>query len=394
MSTNFSRAASFFIAAALIHFFSPVSFPSGGEPGDPGKFAGSKACASCHPGVYEAWSGTLHAKALISSTEAVSLAELPGLLKKCAEAGVETGEVRYAVGSHWTRRFVTSSGAVLPFVYSLPERRFADYFDKNYKRTDFNAECIGCHVTGVSAGNSPEKGGTAEVRYFEAGVGCEACHGTGADHCKGGDARKIINPRKIDKKRADMICMACHTNGYDASGKYKYPLGYTPGADLMKYFTNMAPKPGQMTSGVSKKFDYAGDNSFDDRARQFEYWKYAFLSKNGLSCSDCLDFRNMKNEGSGMRRDGNKKTAMEFFTKNQFCLTCHANAKPFDRNNNLEETAVIHSGCSFSIPRSPSGAADFNFRASKQPGNSEVECSSCHAAGSVHDHRFIPGVSN
>ena len=389
MSTNFKRAVSLVIAVLIVNFCCRFSLSAGGGGEYPEKYTGSKACASCHSKIYDAWSKSLHAKALILSTEAVSLSEFDSLLKKCGGAGMETIEIRYAVGNHWTRRYVSASGTVLPFLYSLPEKRFVEYFDKNYRHSDFNAECIGCHVTGITV-VEPSGRDRGKVGYAEAGVGCEACHGPDGGHCANPGANKIVNPRKLDKERAAMICMACHTNGFDISGQYKYPLGYTAGGDLTKFFTNMAPKPGQMTSGVLKKFDYSGDNSFADRVRQFDYWKYAFLSKNGMSCSDCLDFRSIKNISAGIRPSGGKKNAMEFFTKNQFCLTCHANVKPFDRNNNLEETAVIHSGCSFSIPRNSSATPDFNSPALNASESSEVSCLSCHAAGSVHDHQYIP----
>jgi len=204
MSTNFRRAFFLSAAAVMLHFFCSVSFSAGGEVEYQEKFAGSKACKACHPGVYEAWSGSLHAKALILSTEAVTLSEIKQLLKKCDDAAVETGEIRYAVGNHWTRRYVAASGAVLPFLYSLPEKRFAEYFDKNYKSTDFDAECIGCHVTGMISVSPRDKGGRVEARYSEAGVGCEACHGPGGGHCKSGDAKKIINPGRLDEKKAAM----------------------------------------------------------------------------------------------------------------------------------------------------------------------------------------------
>ncbi|HNY11955.1 MAG TPA: multiheme c-type cytochrome [Candidatus Wallbacteria bacterium] len=381
------------LTAAMIYFCCYISSSAVGGSEYSGKYSGSKACAGCHSKIYDSWSKSLHAKALILSTEAVSLSEFAALLNNCDKAGVAPGEIKYAVGNHWTRRYVNASGVVLPFLYSLPEKRFTDYFDKNYRHSNFDAECIGCHVTAVTD-PGPAGPGSAGVKYAEAGVGCEACHGPGDAHCKSSDVKKIINPQKLDKEKALMICMACHTNGYDVSGKFKYPIGYTAGGDLTKYFTNMAPKPGQMTSGVLKKFDYSGDNSFADRARQFDYWKYVFLSKSGLSCSDCLDFRSIKSGLSGIRSAGRKKSDMEFFTKNQLCLTCHANAKPFEHNNNAAKTAIIHSGSSFSIPRSASGAPDFNSPSLKVTESSEVSCLSCHQAQSVHDHKFIPESSD
>lgn len=93
------------------------------------RYLGNDACAQCHPGTYETWLGTKHARAFVSlrSAAAISMGE---------EVGI-TGDEPAKSG-----------------------------------------KCLSCHATGhdVPAGYRD-----ADFRMAE-GVVCEACHGPGGTH--------------------------------------------------------------------------------------------------------------------------------------------------------------------------------------------------------------------
>jgi hypothetical protein len=180
--------------------------------------------------------------------------------------------------------------------------------------------------------------------------------------------------------------MSCHTNGYDKSGEYKFALGYKPGKDLQNYFFNMVPKPGQLKYNRGNRFDYAADNSAADRKRQFEYWKFMFLAREGFSCEDCLDFRgaapknDIKSREFGAARTANKKDeGPGFFSINEYCMSCHASIAPFSEYvTGSNETRIIVSKCDF-----------INKKISTDDKSGKTSCTACHKSESVHDHFYI-----
>ena len=76
--------------------------------------------------------------------------------------------------------------------------------------------CVGCHVTGYL-----RPGGTADVRLAATrlrDVGCEACHGPGADHrdavmaTSRADARaREDRPGSFQREVPALVCLGCHT---------------------------------------------------------------------------------------------------------------------------------------------------------------------------------------
>ena len=74
-------------------------------------------------------------------------------------------------------------------------------------------KCFACHAAGVT-----ETGGFDDVIP---GVGCEACHGPGADHVaamkagmEGGEAL-IMNPARLDRTSSVDFCGSCHMTWVD-----------------------------------------------------------------------------------------------------------------------------------------------------------------------------------
>ncbi len=378
-SNLYTAAAALVIAAAALYYAS-ITFTVASEI----RYAGSKECARCHESIYARWKNTLHAKALMRSAEISLLPERAAMAAKHKSIG-ESAEAEFAIGNHWTRRYLLADKRVSPFLYSLVSMSFSDYYDKNYRRSDYERECIGCHTTGAAL-NSPYGGDGRGINYAEAGVACEACHGPASAHIEYSDVRYVVNPKKLAPDKRDMICMSCHTNGFDKSGEYKFALGYKPGKDLQEHFFNMVPKPGQIKYNRGNRFDYAADNSLADRKRQFEYWKFMFFAREGFSCEDCLDFRGAAPEAEKKSRvfavgSGAALTdeGPGFFSINEYCMSCHASLPPFAQYVRASvEAEIISSKCEF-----------INKKMKLADKSAEASCASCHKSESVHDHFYV-----
>jgi hypothetical protein len=169
--------------------------------------------------------------------------------------------------------------------------------------------CVGCHVTALN----PFDGS-----YHERGTGCEGCHGPGRRHAESSDQTEIINPAILVESRRDMICEACHTAGHDRSGNFRFPVGYLPGEDLTRSYRGLVPKPGQDTS------NYKGDNTYEDRHRQFLFWISRVDILVGVTCDVCSADRRAAAEMEG-------KSAEYRLTPDEFCGTCHRGIKQAQR---------------------------------------------------------------
>ncbi|MHB8767168.1 MAG: multiheme c-type cytochrome [Deferrisomatales bacterium] len=302
-----------------------------------GQYAGSEACRACHPEAYREWKRTPHARMVrdLRRDPAAAGAAFDGTPPFPRESA------RYALGSHWTMRFVAEKDGKLVVkapIWSVTQKAWdtSYWIDKPWAQN-----CQGCHTTGFELKGEP--------RFAELGVGCEACHGPGRAHAESGGRAPVVNPAALDPVRRAMVCQSCHTTGHDRSGQFRFPLGYLPGKDLTTYFRGLMPKPGQDND------TFVGDESYDDRNRQWLFWTRAFWNGRGLDCDVCKNFR-----GGGAAGGGAPLSPAEF------CLSCHRDTWP---------RTELHTG----------------HLAKK------VQCHRCHVPRldrsgkrySIHDHKFL-----
>jgi len=75
---------------------------------------------------------------------------------------------------------------------------------------------------------------SADNKYWEVGVGCQDCHGSGVAHLKAAAADKpttIVRPSKLDTPKKKLsLCGRCHGD-YTVNGK-PFAEGFKPGDDL------------------------------------------------------------------------------------------------------------------------------------------------------------------
>lgn len=309
------------------------------------RYVGSITCGCCHYKVYETWKTTPHARMTrkISEVEDLEYVNLE-------EQNYDKNKIEWVLGSHYVYRFVaraTDTFVVLPKIWDRTNKKWLNVYDYEWHRRDWFTQCAGCHTTGYNI---------EEKSFVEPGISCESCHGPGYYHVVTGYKELIINPSKLDDLRKEMICMSCHTSGVDASGKYQFPVGYLPGDDLSKYYFGLTPKPGQ----DSKNF--YGDETIEDRLRQWNFIKSRQLLAVGLTCDYCQNFRDIK-KGNNINR---KKDL--YLSVNDFCQICHVDISLDHMSKHVTKKLVIQN----------------------------TKCLDCHIPKtsskgeiSIHDHKFI-----
>ncbi len=72
--------------------------------------------------------------------------------------------------------------------------------------------CVACHAGRLDSGFAGT-GRFKEKPFEEAAIACETCHGPGGEHVKG-NTSAIVNPRKLEARRGEDICMRCHQDGH------------------------------------------------------------------------------------------------------------------------------------------------------------------------------------
>ncbi|UCF31769.1 MAG: hypothetical protein JSV26_05015 [bacterium] len=305
------RGSFLLCAASLSLFFFVIGSTSGGDVSQPpqpdgarayagmtisrkapdgNRFLGSKACASCHEDYYRGWEKTFH------STVIQDARTNPGaILADFTEEGLPftREEVEYTIGSHWDQRYmkrIDDEYYVLPRLWSVQSKEWRPYSVWSWKKKPYSRYCAGCHTTFID----PEKRTIAEE-----GIGCEACHGPGGLHVDGGGrADRIVNPEKLTRERANMICSSCHVRGQDTSGEYYYPVGYIPGADLAEYYTPLEIQEGETAKAALNRL--YGD------------WKDKMLNSSRAKCEVC----GIAGQDTDTPKD-NAQSDMEF------CFGCH-----------------------------------------------------------------------
>ncbi|MCA1663485.1 MAG: cytochrome c3 family protein, partial [Myxococcales bacterium] len=144
--------------------------------------------------------------------------------------------VSMVTGSHhmqayWVPSNVGNGQLSVPFTYLFDDRRWVprgEVFlhppDGRHQEQVWNVSCITCHTT---AGQPRALVGGKEVqsRVAEMGIACEACHGPAEEHIaanqnpfrrywlhvRGAGDPTIVNPRRLDARRANEVCGQCHS---------------------------------------------------------------------------------------------------------------------------------------------------------------------------------------
>jgi predicted CXXCH cytochrome family protein len=230
-------------------------------------FAGSAACADCHPDLHRRWAASAHCLSIrdfspetvarpfdgeIFTARDIEHRVGPGPVMECEgpDGTMQKYAVERVIGVRRIQMFTTSMDRgriqVLPVFLEVPKKRWFDFTDFIFGKPlqfelgpsddwhsfgrNFNSRCIVCHAVDYKVGYDPDTG-AYETTWKELTIGCESCHGPAQSHVdfhttKRSGTDPIVNPARLSKRRADMVCGQCH-----AESDHVDP-GFRPGGDL------------------------------------------------------------------------------------------------------------------------------------------------------------------
>ncbi len=273
-------------------------------PSAPG-WAGSAACASCHPGQHALWQESHHGRAQEPAPAGTTLTApdadgRPAAFPAKVAIGVDP-LVQYLVELDRGR------WQAAPVAWDPRRREWFDLHAEDPRRPDewghwlnrgmtWNAQCAFCHVTDFRKGYDPVADSYAS-RWREDGVGCESCHGPRAEHVRASPPGNATpRPRlPIDERTGPDVgvetCAPCH------SRRRQLAEGWTAGARFLDFFDPVLPDDPA----------YHADGQVLDEDFEWTSFAQSKMYARGVGCSDCHDPHSGK-----LRREGSA-----------LCLQCH-----------------------------------------------------------------------
>ena len=222
------------------------------------------------------------------------------------------------------------------------------------------ASCVGCHVTGIRS-ISKNAAGEAVFQGFYAtlynandpmyvdyngdgnllltSIGCESCHGPGAQHVLGGgDPAKIVNPANLTGAQSAEICGRCHIRGKSVpAGTWAWPYHDDTGTDWIPQQTaDWVPLTSYQGTGA---LTYWGDGVLPSNSRPWDQYILSahattHFGQNGSSepCSACHSLHNKQQDSQLRTSITDAATGLKIPTSPEddtLCLACHATHGPF-----------------------------------------------------------------
>ncbi|MCO8124215.1 hypothetical protein NHH03_20905 [Stieleria sp. TO1_6] len=341
----------------------------------PGGFVGTATCAECHPARFDSYKQTHHSRSLhLPSADdgptGLAFHHLPShrsyQVKRVGQEVVHCEDryfgdspqtadtfriaerpVEYVMGSGaFAKAYLVRDGDYLlqsPVTWYTAKDGYAiaPGYD-NPRQRGFNRviddRCLYCHAGILSLEN--ENPNTPTIH--ELAIGCERCHGQGAEHTaiyrqasqQGADAEvgdsKIVNPSKLDRRRSESICAQCHLDSdvvVQAEGQTVWD--FHPGEELVhNSLAYKAIGTGQPQKTFSNHFD--------------QMWQSeCYLQSETLSCVSCHD------------PHASQPPADQLTAFRKVCLDCHADqgcSQPIHQRQQTNGDACT--ACH--MPRSPS----------------------------------------
>jgi predicted CXXCH cytochrome family protein len=370
-------------------------------------FTGSVACASCHQEIYDRWRGTLMANVLQDPRQRPE-AVVGDFTTPDPLVTFSLDEVAFTYGSKWKQRYFTRRGDdlfVFPAQWDVRNRRWrryhpevgadwwAEFYPDDQMQRPTGPLCDGCHSVNYDL---------AARTVTEWNVGCESCHGPGSLHVEFPDATAsatIVNPAKLDRIRADDVCIQCHSQGRPRENPIDgewvdWPVGYRPGDRLSDVWTLDAHHLGEET------FTHWPDGSAHKNRMQGNDYVQSQMSVKGVRCSGCHDVH------------GTPYEADLHLPGNALCLECHGPQRQAGPPGTLEQHTQHVAGSEGSrciachMPLNARTVGDVNVRSHTfrfvPPGATERygvpnSCTSCHAdrtlAWATEALKAFPGAS-
>jgi len=223
--------------------------------------------------------------------------------------------------------------------------------------------CIGCHATGIrsltinTAGEAVYQGFFATlyaaddpmyVDYNGDGnllltsIGCESCHGPGANHIMSADKvanPQIVNPGKLTGAQSAEICGQCHIRGKSVpAGTFAWPYHDDTGTmwQPQPVGTTWVPLASYQGTGA---LNYWGDGKLPSNSRPWDQYVLSAhaTTKYGLNgssepCVACHSPHSKRQTAQLRTSITNAQTSTTMPTSPEndtLCLACHATHGPF-----------------------------------------------------------------
>jgi predicted CXXCH cytochrome family protein len=309
-------------------------------------YVGSLTCRPCHRAIYDRWAKTPMAN-VVRDPRAAPDAIIPDLATNTI-APFRRADVAFVYGRIWKQRYFTKIGDDYfpePAQWDVQHRMWrpyhvepgTDWWAELYPGDNFTRPtgplCDGCHSVGYDV---------ATKRVAEWNVGCERCHGGGAEHVGNPVHDDIIDPARLDDRANDDVCISCHSQGRPlanpiAGRYYDWPVGYRIGLDLTAFWRLEPHPPGSTT------FTHFADGTAHKNRMQGNDFVQSVMARNGVTCASCHDVHGTDNPAQ-LRARGNA-----------LCLGCH---EPGGANG----------------PHAPTLSAHTRHR----DGSAGAECVACH----------------
>ncbi len=162
-------------------------------------YAGSQACAKCHPFEFKAQSASSHARALAHSTPPQPGEWAFGAGDQAITFVSRSDSEHYLEqGKSWYRKL---QGYALTPGAATAEGTSYRIFDPS----GAILRCFTCHSTGPLTLAADDA-----ILPHELGVRCEACHGPAAAHARAPREFHPDNPGRLPPDRLNNFCGACH----------------------------------------------------------------------------------------------------------------------------------------------------------------------------------------
>ena len=222
--------------------------------------------------------------------------------------------MKWVIGSRWKQRFigeVDGNEVVFPTQWSVRDKKWMPYTAKtdwwwkdhqDWKtRSNFQL-CAGCHSTGLDVKTET---------WAEPNITCENCHGAGREHSATPKADNIVNPARLSTARSMDICLSCHQSGKPTDTKYAWPVGYTPGAELAKFWNDFKPEAGKEDA------EFWPNGTAHKNRVQGNVFKQSVMHEHGIQCTNCHDMHSSQHVAMTLKDSAS----------NALCLTCHGPGK-------------------------------------------------------------------
>lgn len=336
-------------------------------------FVGSRTCASCHRAQSEAYLGSHHAKALVTPSPELARARFEGGQFRSKQGGItkfalrdgqpvvttptkdspatsfpityvsgvwpleqyvvetERGKLQ-ALGVVWDSRTAAEGGSRWLHVQGAGGVAPSDPLFFTHATQNWNHMCAECHSTWVERRYDPAAD-SFDTRWTELSVGCEACHGPGAEHVRSArSSPSSVSPLPVSLKASGLwtpsgtgsptphpqdgveveVCAPCHSR--------REPLkeGFLASDPFLDSFEPELLAPGR----------YYADGQVEGEVYEWGSFVQSRMYAAGVRCSDCHDPHAGK-----LHAEGNK-----------LCVRCHEPAR-FDVESHSHHAAGVKPLC-------------------------------------------------